>query len=86
MQPIYLDYNATTPTDPAVVEELLPYFTEVFGNPSSSHPYGKKAREAVELGRTRVAAILGCDPTEVIFTGGGTESNNQALIGTAFAN
>ena len=86
MQPIYLDYNATTPTDPVVVEELLPYFTEVFGNPSSNHPYGKKAREAVELGRTRVAALLGCDPTEVIFTGGGTESNNQALIGTAFAN
>ncbi|MGA2400328.1 MAG: cysteine desulfurase family protein [Syntrophobacteraceae bacterium] len=86
MQPIYLDYNATTPTDPAVVEELLPYLTEVFGNPSSSHPYGKKAREAVELARTRVAALLGCDPAQVIFTGGGTESNNQALIGTAFAN
>lgn len=86
MQPIYLDYNATTPTDPAVVEELLPYLTEVFGNPSSNHPYGKKAREAVELARTRVAALLGCDSTQVIFTSGGTESNNQALIGTAFAN
>lgn len=86
MQPIYLDYNATTPTDPAVVEELLPYLTEVFGNPSSSHPYGKKAREAVELARTKVAALLGCDPMDVIFTGGGTESNNQALIGAAFAN
>ena len=86
MQPIYLDYNATTPTDPAVVEELLPYLTEVFGNPSSNHPYGKKAREAVELARTRVAALLGCDSTQVIFTSGGTESNNQALIGAAFAN
>ncbi len=86
MQPIYLDYNATTPTDPAVVEELLPCLTEVFGNPSSNHPYGKKAREAVELARTRVAALLGCDAIDVIFTGGGTESNNQALIGTAFAN
>ncbi len=86
MQPIYLDYNATTPTDPAVVEELLPYLTEVFGNPSSNHPYGRKAREAVELARTRVAALLGCDSTEIIFTGGGTESNNQALIGAAFAN
>ena len=86
MQPIYLDYNATTPTDPAVVEELLPYLTEVFGNPSSSHPYGQKAREAVELARTRVAALLGCDPAQVVFTGCGTESNNQALIGTAFAN
>ena len=86
MQPIYLDYNATTPTDPAVVEELLPYLTEVFGNPSSSHPYGKKAREAVELARKKVAALLGCDPMDVIFTGGGTESNNQALIGAVFAN
>jgi cysteine desulfurase len=86
MQPIYLDYNATTPTDPAVVEELLPYLTEVFGNPSSSHPYGKKAGEAVELARTRVAALLGCDSAQVIFTSGGTESNNQALIGAAFAN
>ncbi len=60
--------------------------TEAFGNPSSSHPYGKKAREAVELARTRVAALLGCDSAQVIFTGGGTESNNQALIGAAFAN
>jgi cysteine desulfurase len=86
MQPIYLDYNATTPTDPAAVEELLPYLTEVFGNPSSSHLYGKKAGEAVELARTRVAALLGCDSAQVIFTSGGTESNNQALIGAAFAN
>jgi cysteine desulfurase len=86
MQPIYLDYNATTPTDPAVVEELLPYLTEVFGNPSSSHPHGKKAGEAVELERTRVAALLGCDSAQVIFTSGGTESSNQALIGAAFAN
>ncbi|MGA2027860.1 MAG: aminotransferase class V-fold PLP-dependent enzyme, partial [Syntrophobacteraceae bacterium] len=86
MQPIYLDYNATTPTDPAVVEELLPYLAEVFGNPSSSHPYGKKAMEAVVLARTRVAALLGCDSAQVIFTSGGTESNNQALIGAAFAN
>jgi len=86
MQPIYLDYNATTPTDPAVIEELVPYLAEVFGNPSSSHPYGKKAREAVELARTRVADLLGCDAAQVIFTSGGTESNNQALIGAALAN
>ena len=86
MKPIYLDYNATTPPDPEVVEELLPYLTGEFGNPSSGHPYGKKAREAVELARTRVAVLLGCDPSEVIFTGGGTESNNQALIGVALAN
>lgn len=86
MRPIYLDYNATTPADPEVVEELLPYLSEEFGNPSSGHAYGKKAREAVELARERVAALLGCDPAEVIFTGGGTESNNQALIGVAYAN
>lgn len=86
MDPIYLDYNATTPIDPAVVEELLPFLKEGFGNPSSSHPYGKTAKVAVELARGRVAALLGCAPSEVIFTSGGTESNNQALIGTAFAN
>ena len=86
MKPVYLDYNATTPADPEVIEELLPYLGVEFGNPSSGHPYGKKAREAVELARTRMAALLGCDPSEVIFTGGGTESNNQALIGAAMAN
>lgn len=86
MQPIYLDYNATTPIDPAVVEELLPFLNEGFGNPSSNHPYGQAAKQAVELARSRVAGLLGCDPTEVIFTSGGTESNNQALIGTALAN
>lgn len=86
MKPIYLDYNATTPADPEVVEELLPYLGVEFGNPSSGHPYGKKAREAVELARARMAALLGCDRSEVVFTGGGTESNNQAIIGFAFAN
>lgn len=85
-QPIYLDYNATTPVDPDVVAELLPYLQEGFGNPSSNHPYGKKAKQAVELARARVAGLLGCDPAEIVFTSGGTESNNQALIGTAFAN
>ncbi|MDR3553416.1 MAG: cysteine desulfurase family protein [Syntrophobacteraceae bacterium] len=86
MKPIYLDYNATTPADPEVVAELLPYLAGDFGNPSSGHPYGRKAREAVELARERVAALLGCDRTEVIFTGGGTEANNLALIGVALAN
>ncbi|WP_243375241.1 cysteine desulfurase family protein [Geotalea sp. SG265] len=86
MEPIYLDYNATTPVDPLVVEELLPYLREGFGNPSSSHPYGRKAKEGVETARKRVAALLGCEPTEVVFTSGGTEANNQALIGTAMAN
>lgn len=86
MDPIYLDYNATTPVDPAVVEELLPFLKEGFGNPSSNHPYGKTAKQAVELARGRVAALLVCDPAEVVFTSGGTESDNQALIGAAFAN
>ncbi|QWV91710.1 cysteine desulfurase [Geomonas oryzisoli] len=86
MNPIYLDYNATTPVDLAVVDELLPFLTTHFGNPSSNHPYGRTGKEAVELARGRVAAALGCTPGEVIFTSGGTESDNQALIGTAFAN
>lgn len=86
MNPIYLDYNATTPVDPAVIDELLPLLRDVFGNPSSSHPFGRAAKEAVELARGRVAALLGCDRSEIVFTSGGTESDNQALIGTAFAN
>ena len=86
MHPIYLDYNATTPIDSLVVEELLPYLREEFGNPSSNHPYGQRAKEAVELARSRVAALLGAEPAEIIFTSGGTEANNQALIGAALAN
>jgi cysteine desulfurase len=86
MDPVYLDYNATTPTDPLAARELIPFLEESFGNPSSNHPYGRKARAAVELGRARVANLLGCAPAEIVFTGGGTESNNHALIGCAFAN
>jgi len=86
MKPIYLDYNATTPIDPLVLEEMSPYLKEHFGNPSSNHPYGKRAHEGVELGRERLAKLLGCAPAEVVFTGGGTEANNHALIGAAFAN
>lgn len=86
MQPIYLDYNATTPIDPKVVEEMLPFLNTHFGNPSSSHLYGSKAKEAVEKAREQVATLLGADPSEIIFTSGGTESNNQALIATARAN
>ncbi len=86
MDPIYLDYNATTPVDPLVVSELLPWLNEGFGNPSSSHPYGQRAKRAVEQGRTQLATLLGCNPAEIIFTSGGTESNNQALIGIALAN
>ncbi len=86
MKPIYLDYNATTPIDPEVLEAMQPFLREGFGNPSSSHPYGKTAKEAVEAARKRVAILLGCSPEEIVFTSGGTESNNQALIGAAFAN
>ena len=84
-QAIYLDYNATTPIDPQVAEAMLPYLYERFGNPSSTHPYGVIAREAVENARGQVAACLGCRSAEVIFTSGGTESNNYAIKGVALA-
>lgn len=85
-KPIYLDYNATTPVDPEVCEAMLPYFRDHFGNPSSSHQYGKDAKEAVDVGRRQVAKLLGAEPSEIVFTSGGTESNNHAIIGTALAN
>ena len=86
MKPIYLDYNATTPVDPEVFEAMLPYFQENFGNPSSSHAYGKPAKEAVTCAREQVAKLIGSEADEVVFTSGGTESNNHAIIGTALAN
>jgi len=79
--PIYLDHNATTPVLPEVVEAMLPYLREHFGNPSSDHVYGVRARDAVALARQQVATLLGADEEEVIFTSGGTEANNLALRG-----
>lgn len=84
-RPVYLDNNATTPIDREVVEAMLPYLTEHFGNPSSAHAYGRAARQAVEHAREQVAELLGCRPDEVIFTSGGTESNNMVIKGVAEA-
>jgi cysteine desulfurase NifS len=86
LKPIYLDYNATTPIDPEVAEAMRPYLFEHFGNPSSSHWYGIQTKKAVEEARRQVADLLHCTSDEVIFTSGGSESNNYAIKGTAFAN
>ncbi len=83
--PIYLDHNATTPLLPEVVDAMLPYLREHFGNPSSGHVYGARARSAVANAREQVAALLGCDADEVLFTSGGTEANNLAIRGVAEA-
>jgi cysteine desulfurase len=83
--PIYLDFNATTPIDPRVAEAMLPYLYEHFGNPSSAHPLGLRARAAVEEARARVADLLGCAPGTLVLTGGGTESNNTVIRGVADA-
>jgi len=83
--PIYLDYNATTPVDPVVFETMQPYLSLQFGNPSSSHRYGQAAHEAVVRARLQVAGLLGCAPDEIIFTGGGSESDNLAIRGMALA-
>lgn len=82
---IYLDHAATTPVRPEVLEAMLPYFTQRFGNPSSIHTPGQEARKAVEDAREQVAAVLGCRPSEVVFTSGGTEADNAAIKGVALA-
>ncbi|MHB0870489.1 MAG: cysteine desulfurase NifS [Chloroflexota bacterium] len=83
---IYLDHAATTPVDPAVVEAMIPYFTEKYGNPSSIYAPAREARKALDWARDTVARILGASPAEIVFTSGGTESDNLALKGVAFAN
>jgi cysteine desulfurase len=80
---IYFDYNATTPLDPLVREAMLPFLDETFGNPSSIHHLGRKARATLDEARERTARVLGCKPGEITFTSGGTESNNLAILGTA---
>src|SRR5260370_1873823 len=83
--PIYLDYNATTPVDPAVIETMLPYLSLHFGNPSSSHHYGQLTHRAIDTAREQVARLIGCLPGEIIFTGGGSECDNLAIRGAALA-
>lgn len=85
MKPIYLDYNATTPIDPEVAAAMRPFLEEHFGNPSSSHWYGAQAKKALENARRQVAQLLNCQPEEIVFTSGGSESNNLAIKGVAFA-
>jgi len=83
---IYLDYNASTPICPEAVEAMRPFLADHYGNPSSLHWAGVPAKDAVEKARGQVAGLLGCDPTEVVFTSGGSESNNHAIKGVFFAN
>ena len=86
MKPIYLDYNASTPVDPDVIEEMAPYLRDRFGNPSSSHLYGRQAKKGIEEARGQMAELINGKASEIVFTSGGTESNNIALCGAAFAN
>ncbi|MEN8122375.1 MAG: selenide, water dikinase SelD [Bacteroidota bacterium] len=84
MNKIYLDYNATTPIDPEVAKAMQPYLTEYFGNPSSIHEYGIITKKAVEKARKQIAGLINCNASEIIFTSGGTESNNYSIKGSAF--
>lgn len=86
MRRVYLDHSATTPVRPEVLEEMLPFLKDQFGNPSTIYSWGRQARSAVEEARTRVAKLIGAQPEEIVFTSGGTEADNMALIGVAYAN
>jgi cysteine desulfurase NifS/selenium donor protein len=85
MRPIYLDYNATTPILPEVADTMRPFLDDFFGNPSSTHWYGLQTKMAIEKARNQVATLLNCQPEEILFTSGGTESNNYAIKGVAFS-
>ena len=85
-KPIYLDYNATTPIDAEVAAAMLPYLDQFFGNPSSSHRFGIETKKAVEKARQQIATLLHCQPDEIVFTSGGSESNNWAIKGIAYQN
>jgi len=86
MKRIYMDYSATTPVDKEVINEMTPYFDKYFGNPSSIHSYGREAYEAIEKSRSKIAGILNADADEIIFTSGGTESDNLGIMGVAYLN
>src|SRR6266436_5381802 len=81
MSRVYLDYNATTPVEPEVLDAMLPFFSGEFGNAASIHTPGQRARAAVETAREQVAALIGARPPEIVFTSGGTESDNHAIFG-----
>ncbi len=83
---IYLDYNATTPIDKEVAREMEPYLLEHFGNPSNTYQFGMRTKNAIEKAREQISSLLGCQPIEIVFTSGGTESNNYAIKGIAFKN
>src|SRR5579862_8440464 len=85
MRRIYLDHNATTPLDPDVLAAMLPYLSAEFGNPGSVHSFGQRARAAVERARESVAVLIGARPSEIVFTSGGTESDNAAVFGVVSA-